>query len=67
MKIVDIEAIPFAIPYKTPLKFASGEVRPPPQHPNPDDAASQWSGSGRLTPRITTSSALRRRGVGPRR
>ncbi|MCZ0991738.1 mandelate racemase/muconate lactonizing enzyme family protein [Streptomyces diastatochromogenes] len=27
MKIVGIEAIPFAIPYKKPLKFASGEVR----------------------------------------
>jgi L-alanine-DL-glutamate epimerase-like enolase superfamily enzyme len=27
MKIVRIEAIPFAIPYVKPLKFASGEVR----------------------------------------
>ncbi|MEU6657672.1 enolase C-terminal domain-like protein [Streptomyces sp. NPDC046821] len=27
MKIVRVEAIPFAIPYKKPLKFASGEVR----------------------------------------
>lgn len=26
MKIVEIEAIPFAIPYRTPLRFASGEV-----------------------------------------
>ncbi|MGW0811823.1 mandelate racemase/muconate lactonizing enzyme family protein [Streptomyces viridiviolaceus] len=26
MKIVDVEAIPFAIPYAKPLKFASGEV-----------------------------------------
>ncbi|MBA2946863.1 mandelate racemase/muconate lactonizing enzyme family protein [Streptomyces himalayensis] len=27
MKIVNVEAIPFAIPYAKPLKFASGEVR----------------------------------------
>ena len=27
MKIVKIEAIPFAIPYRKPLRFASGEVR----------------------------------------
>ncbi|MGY2746839.1 mandelate racemase/muconate lactonizing enzyme family protein [Pseudarthrobacter sp. O4] len=27
MKITKIEAIPFAIPYKKPLRFASGEVR----------------------------------------
>ncbi|MFD7406875.1 mandelate racemase/muconate lactonizing enzyme family protein [Streptomyces sp. NPDC059866] len=27
MKIVQVEAIPFAIPYAKPLKFASGEVR----------------------------------------
>lgn len=27
MKITEIEAIPFAIPYHKPLKFASGEVR----------------------------------------
>lgn len=27
MKITSIEAIPFAIPYKKPLRFASGEVR----------------------------------------
>lgn len=27
MKIVSIDAIPFAIPYKKPLRFASGEVR----------------------------------------
>ncbi|WP_406135192.1 mandelate racemase/muconate lactonizing enzyme family protein [Streptomyces sp. NBC_01089] len=26
MKIVKVEAVPFAIPYKKPLKFASGEV-----------------------------------------
>ena len=26
MKIVKIEAIPFAIPYRKPLRFASGEV-----------------------------------------
>ncbi len=26
MKIVRIEAIPFAIPYRKPLRFASGEV-----------------------------------------
>ena len=26
MKIVEVEAIPFAIPYKKPLRFASGEV-----------------------------------------
>ena len=26
MKIVEIEAIPFAIPYRKPLRFASGEV-----------------------------------------
>ncbi|MGW1742023.1 mandelate racemase/muconate lactonizing enzyme family protein [Nocardia sp. NPDC001965] len=26
MKIVDVEAIPFAIPYRKPLRFASGEV-----------------------------------------
>ena len=26
MKIVTIEAIPFAIPYRKPLRFASGEV-----------------------------------------
>ncbi|MDN3295803.1 enolase C-terminal domain-like protein [Streptomyces ficellus] len=27
MKIVKVEAIPFSIPYRKPLKFASGEVR----------------------------------------
>ena len=27
MKITQIEAIPFAIPYTKPLRFASGEVR----------------------------------------
>ena len=27
MKITQVEAIPFAIPYRKPLKFASGEVR----------------------------------------
>ncbi|WIY01141.1 enolase C-terminal domain-like protein [Amycolatopsis mongoliensis] len=27
MKITDVEAIPFAIPYRKPLRFASGEVR----------------------------------------
>lgn len=27
MKITEVEAIPFAIPYKKPLRFASGEVR----------------------------------------
>ena len=26
MKIVKVEAIPFAIPYRKPLRFASGEV-----------------------------------------
>ena len=26
MKIIEIEAIPFAIPYRKPLRFASGEV-----------------------------------------
>ncbi len=26
MKITHVEAIPFAIPYRKPLKFASGEV-----------------------------------------
>src|SRR3712207_8946805 len=26
LKIVEVEAIPFAIPYKKPLRFASGEV-----------------------------------------
>ena len=26
MKITEIEAIPFAIPYTKPLRFASGEV-----------------------------------------
>ena len=30
MKISRIEAIPFAIPYRKPLRFASGEVSTPP-------------------------------------
>ncbi|MGW1402357.1 hypothetical protein ACWCRF_27715 [Streptomyces sp. NPDC002405] len=29
MKIVQVEAIPYAIPYAKPLKFASGEVHTP--------------------------------------
>ena len=53
MKILAIEAIPFAVPYRKPLRFASGEVHTAePVHGRVHPAAARVRVGPAPTPRI---------------